>query len=138
MNKYIPKVGEAFEWQTLGGWKKENAVVFENEKQIVVINCKGFIEVISKSIDFRPAPTKADLERQELLLILDSGLSDESTVSAMLLSGFTIPKKVKRSDIADAIYNSIADVTDIQSKYAANKVCNLLGDLVEQDEGGVL
>ena len=43
-------------------------------------------------------------------------------------------EKVKRGDVVNVIYNSMADVTNGQSKHAADKVCELLGDLVEDDQ----
>jgi hypothetical protein len=135
MNKYIPKVGEAFEWETLGGWKKENAVVFENEKQIVVINCKGFMDVISKDINFRPAPTKSDVERERLIDILNSEYGTNKAVFSIQKAGFMIPKKIKRSDIYNTFKDSIESAYFINAELATDAICELLGDLVEQDEG---
>jgi hypothetical protein len=133
MSKYIPKVGEAFEWQTFRcDWKKENAVVFETEKQIAFINCKGLMEVISKNIDFRPAPTKSDVERERLLAILkEEFLSDLQKVNVIQQAGFTIPKKVERVDIFKLIHEN-----ECSDNYLTNEICKLLGDLVEQDKGG--
>jgi hypothetical protein len=135
VSKYIPKVGEAFEWQTLGGWKKENKVVFENEKQIVVINCKGFMDVISKYVDFRPAPTKSDDEREQLLSLMSQSGFLADRASAIQQAGFTIPERMSFKD-----YETIVDINNHNyGRYEALIAGGyLLGELVEQDEGGAL
>jgi hypothetical protein len=135
MNKYIPKVGEEFEWQTLGGWKKENKVVFENEKQIVVINRKGFMDVISKDIDFRQIQTKSDVEREQLLSLMQQSGFFADRVSAIQQAGFTIPPSIKRSDVR-RIVDINSNMKGYEDEGLVTAICDLLGDLVEQDEGG--
>jgi hypothetical protein len=142
VNKYIPKVGEVFQVynDTLDGWHSRSKAVLITDKQVVYLDDYGMTAAICLTRTFRPIQTKADVEREQLYGFFNDasnfGHSDEWLINKIQESSFTIPKKIKRSDIADAIYSSIGDVTDIQSKYAANKVCKLLGDLVEQDDKG--
>jgi geranylgeranyl pyrophosphate synthase len=139
MNKYIPKVGEAFQFinDTSNCWVQCGKVIAETHTEIAYLyESNGEIRTLKKDRRFFPIQTKADDEREQLREIINKSISKKEMINLIQQAGFTIPKKVKRSDIADAIYSSIGDVTDIQSKYAANKVCNLLGDLVEQDKGG--
>jgi hypothetical protein len=134
MTKYIPKVGEEFEWETFKCyWKKENAVVFETEKQIAFINCKGLMEVISKNINFRPIQTKSDVEREQLITILSKSHphQDVTRADAIIKAGFTIPKKIKRGDVF-----ALLSGRECSDNYLTNKICELLGDLVEQDDKG--
>ena len=132
-DKYIPKVGEAFECYNaiLEGWYSFPKVVLITDKQVVYLDDTfGLTASICLTGTFRPIQTKADVERQELLLILNSALSDESTVSAILLSGFTIPKKIKRSDVLNVVESFTFPYSAVT---LTNEICNLLGDLVEQD-----
>jgi hypothetical protein len=141
MSKYIPKVGEAFEWERFRHeWKKENAVVFETEKQIAFINCKGLMEVMSKNINFRPTQTESDVEREQLGNLIYAYRTHMGGDTAMLINeiikaGFTIPKKVNRSDIENTILAKFCNSHVIRC-YLVTAICELLGDLVEQDKGG--
>jgi len=101
-DRYIPKVGDEFEWETLGGWKRETEVVFETEKQIAVIDPGGFIDLISKDIEFRPIPTKADVERV-LLRGLCFANTSEDAAEEIQKAGFTIPKKVSFRDLSESM-----------------------------------
>ena len=136
--KYIPKVGEEFEWQTLGGWNRETEVVFETKKEIAVINRQGFIDVISKDIDFRPIPVKADVEREQLYSFFNNANnfshSDEWVIKRIQQAGFTIPKKVKRSDVAKTINHASCYANSRIDERMCNAICTLFGDLVEQDQ----
>jgi len=142
-DRYIPKVGdEGFEWsnQLSGGWTKCGEVIADTDKQIVCLEVNGYICVLSKTHDFRPVSvkTKADVEFEQLArLILDSYrrcTGPDYCAKNIQKAGFTIPKKVKRSELARAIWNALADVTELQANHAAGKVCEfLLGDLVEDE-----
>jgi ribosome-interacting GTPase 1 len=143
MTKYIPKVGEAFEFYSdvLKGWYDQPKVLLITDKEVVYLGDNGRIAGLCLTRTFRPIRTKSDVELDELIEVIYNNTSlirqySKNVAIKIQQAGFTIHKKVKRSDIADAIYSSIGDVTDIQSKYAANKVCKLLGDLVEQDDKG--
>jgi hypothetical protein len=145
MNKYIPKVGEAFQFysDTFGYWVQCGKVVAETHTEIAyLIGLDGEIRTLKKDRRFFPTSTKSDLERDNLLKIIENCLENciENGMSIMACeiqhAGFTIPKKVKRSDISHIIFNSIQDVTEHQAIHAANKICDLLGDLVEQDDKG--
>jgi hypothetical protein len=49
-------------------------------------------------------------------------------------AGFTIPKKVKRSELHESLY--FAFLTPDEQERIFVSVRELLGDLVEQDKGG--
>ena len=57
--KYIPKVGEAFEWfhYTQEKWVKANAAVLVTENEIAALDDEGMIELYSFSDKFRPRTT---------------------------------------------------------------------------------
>jgi 5-formaminoimidazole-4-carboxamide-1-beta-D-ribofuranosyl 5'-monophosphate synthetase len=136
MNKYIPKVGEVFEYKTSGGWKKQPEVVFETEKQIAFIGLQGFIILLSKENNFRPIQKKSDVEREQLVDILRKDyMLAEGKVEFIQEAGFTIPKKIKRSDIENTILAKFCNSHVIRC-YLVTAICELLGDLVEQDEKG--
>jgi hypothetical protein len=137
MNKYIPKVGEVFEYKTSGGWKKQPEVVFETEKQIAFIGLQGFIILLSKENNFRPIQKKSDVEREQLVDILRKDyMLAEGKVEFIQEAGFTIPKKVKRSELKKIINHHHGDSAVSYTKTVDILICKLLGDLVEQDEGG--
>jgi len=131
MSKYIPKVGEEFEWLSIsGGWSKQTCAIV-TKKIVAYENEGGYLDCIPKEYEFRSVPTKADVERERLLKILDecyeSGLS--ITAKEIQKSGFTIPKKVKRSDIEKCVNHWVSFEYGVLS----NSICELLGDLLESD-----
>jgi hypothetical protein len=137
MSRYIPKVGEAFQWKdgfhTI--WSTESKAVFTTDNEIAFIQMGLIRTLLNKECEFRPAPTKSDVERKQLIEIIeecyDSGCS--IITKEIQQAGFTIPKKIKRKDIA-AIINK-AHPMDIT--ITIDFLCELLGDLVEQgDKGG--
>jgi hypothetical protein len=136
MSKYIPKVGEAFEkYNTVdNGWDKKGAAIFVTDNEVAVLDEGGMIDTFPLDDEFRPISTKSDVEREQLLEIIeecyDSGCS--IITKGIQQAGFTIPKKIKRSDIA-AIINK-AHPLDIT--ITIDFICELLGDLVDQDKGG--
>jgi hypothetical protein len=134
VNKYTPKVGEVFEKYNTAdlGWDKKGTAIFVTDNEVAVLDEDGMIDTFPLDGEFRGIQTKADVERQELLLILDSLSYDEEAVSAMQMAGFTIPKKIKRSELE----GTIADVwagSYTQRTIVVKAVIKLLGDLVEQD-----
>ena len=76
---------------------------------------------------FKPIPTKADIEHEKLIEILKMSQHEIITAYAIQNAGFTIPKKVKRIDIENAIINGLYVDCDV----AVDNVYKLLGDLVE-------
>ena len=138
MSKYIPKVGEAFEWKFDGivKWSKARKVICITENDIGYESDTGYIVTISKQCMFRAIQIKSDVEREQLLTLLRDYVNAEIGVTVYIIqqAGFTIPKKIKRSDLLNQIkpYALISD----GAKYAIlNDICDFLGDLVE-DEGG--
>lgn len=137
MGKYIPKVGETFEWREspCKAWQTCGAVLARTEKAIACPSGTGFINTFNtEHCEFRPIPTKADAEREQLEeMIKHCEVSSVFTlIERIQKAGFTIPKKVKRSDIEGIldIYSSIAQRSIITT--LADRLCKLLGDLVEQ------
>jgi hypothetical protein len=86
--------------------------------------------------NFRPIPTKPDVERDQLLEILCHSWQDTNKkLDRIQQAGFTIPKKVKSSDVRSMVgINS--SMTSYQDEVLIEEIFNLLGDLVEQDKGG--
>ena len=131
MSKYIPKVGEEFQLSNASGsWSGNKKAVFITPLEVIWLDDEGLTQfAIIERAKFRPAPTKADVERKTLIDILNKEDSFKfSRVAAIQNAGFTIPKKVKRSEIADVVANtspmiSVEDLVD--------EICNLLGDLIE-------
>jgi hypothetical protein len=137
MSKYIPKVGEAFEWQGVGGsiWFTANKCICETRKAFGYECDNGWIKTVKKLCEFRPIQTKSDVEREQLVNILRKDyLRAERKAEFMQDAGFTIPKKVKRKDI---YYIANLNAFDKDGSSAiTDAMCELLGDLVEQDKGG--
>jgi hypothetical protein len=137
MNKYIPKVGEAFEWEASGNWDVSGIVVLVTPLEIVWLDDYGITQflTISKSI-MRPIPTKANVEREHLRNCLAMHTNrTESAINEIQKAGFTIPKKIKRSDVHRIITTDISKIYQ-HNLLIVNDICDLLGDLVEQDEKG--
>jgi hypothetical protein len=140
MSKYIPKVGEAFESKTTSGsdWFKCGKVLAQTDKQIVYLKIDGFAAILHKDHYFRPIATKADVEREQLIHILNSEYGTNKAVFSIQQAGFTIHKKVKRSDIGNTIALNLDSSYEIR-RGITKAICSLLGDLVEQeDKGGEL
>ena len=133
MSKYIPKVGEAFEWfnHTQEEWVKTNAVVLVTENEIAALDDDGMIELYSFSDKFRPIPNKSDIEREQLIEIVQGIATSVKCATVIQNAGFTIPKKVKRSELADAMESYYINYEAKVSIFS--DICNLLGDLVEDD-----
>ena len=138
MSKYIPKVGEAFEWsyKNVIYWSKAKALI-ETERSIGYEDKDGFLVTINKECEFRPIPTKADDELYNLVLIIEDCYESGISVTAKEIqqAGFTIPKKIKRRDVENVIANNYGG-NEALSCWTAMEICELLGDLVERDEGG--
>ena len=132
MDKYIPKVGEAFEWRrdSQGIWQKVGACLVWSAKAVGYETPNGWITSVDKEFQFRPFQIKADVELEQLIDILRKNyMLAEGKVQSIQEAGFTIPKKVKRSDIVTLI----SDWTD-EPQALTYEICELLGDLVEQDQ----
>jgi hypothetical protein len=143
MSKYIPKVGEAFEFysMTIESWCERPKVFLITDKELVYLDDKGRVSGLCLSKDFRPIKTKADVERDELVGIICNNTSlihqySEKVAIKIQQAGFTIPKKVKRSELKKIINHHHGDSAVSYTKTVDILICNLLGDLVEQDEGG--
>jgi hypothetical protein len=134
MNKYIPKVGDTVINETYG------------DKRIVIAlgNAKAFLrredghECSAYFSDCKPIQTKADDELYNLVLIIEdcyeSGIS--ATAKEIQKAGFTIPKKIKRSEISMIISRNSNYCKNPMFPSMLSGICELLGDLVEQDIGG--
>jgi hypothetical protein len=137
-DRYIPKVGdEGFEWsnQIKSVWMKCGKVIAETNKQIAYLDAHGEIGTLSKTHEFRPIPTKADVERERLGKLIDEyrtymGGDDDALINQMQKDGFTIPKKVKRSEILEV---AKVDLFSEEAESFTDVICQLLGDLVESD-----
>jgi hypothetical protein len=143
MKKYIPKVGEEFEWRGVGGstWFTANKCICETRKAFGYECDNGWISTVNKLCEFRPIQTKADVEREQLLDIMNKifygkDIHKIHAVQEIQNLNFTIPKKVKRSDIYNTFKDSIESAYFINAELCTDAICDLLGDLVEQDKGG--
>lgn len=129
--KWYPSVGEKVFNVTYG---TEDLVLAVGKKKAFLQSESGR-EVSVYLGEVIPIKTKADVEREFLEGIIDDihGISIvdlTNAVQKIQKAGFTIPQKVKRSDILSAIsvlgfnqYQSCLKITDA--------ICDLLGDLVE-------
>jgi hypothetical protein len=139
MSKYIPKVGEAFEFYSdvLKGWYDRPKVLLITDKEVVYLGDNGRIAGLCLTRTFRPIQTKSDVEREQLYGFFNDasnfGHSDEWLINKIQESNFTIPNKVKRSDVYNAVESFVFPMAGIGLTGA---ICELLGDLVEQDEKG--
>jgi hypothetical protein len=141
MNKYIPKVGEVFQVynDTLDGWHSRSKAVLITDKQVVYLDDHGLTAAICLTRTFRPIQTKTDVELDELIEVIYNNTSlirqySKNVAIKIQQAGFTIPKKVKRKDI---YYIANLNAFDKDGSSAiTDAMCELLGDLVEQDKGG--
>ena len=126
--KYIPKMGDT----VLSDSGNECIVLHVGEKSLFVKWSDG--EEFSADFDyFRQIPTKSDVEREQLIMILSKNLRYLDKVAKEIQNaGFTIPKKVKRSEIADVVVNN-SSMDCVEDENLADELCNLLGDLVEDE-----
>jgi hypothetical protein len=143
MKKYIPKVGEVFQVynDTLDGWHSRSKAVLITDKQVVYLDDYGMTAAICLTRTFRPIQTKADVEREQLNEIIYKGTAYkikyvEEISHEIQQAGFTIPKKVKRSELKKIINHHHSDSAVSYTKTVDILICNLLGDLVDQDDGG--
>ena len=139
MSKYVPKVGDSgFCWYNpyKNQWEKRGEVIAVTPKQIVYLSSRNYVEVLSVKNEFKPIPTKADVEREQLIQIMQDisrGRGNfDTAASEIQKAGFTIPKKVKRSDVSNtiAIYFPLGFGA---GNNLTTYICELLGDLVESD-----
>jgi hypothetical protein len=111
---------------------------FVNENFVVGTTSGNYALSLERQFcTFYQIPTKADDELYNLVLIIEdcyeSGIS--ATAKEIQQAGFTIPKKIKRSDIENTILAKFCNSHVIRC-YLVTAICDLLGDLVEQDKGG--
>ena len=129
MDKYIPKVGDTVFNEVYG---KENLVLAIGKERVFLRTAKSD-EVTAFFDDCKPIQTKADIENVKLVGIMQEinmgGGGFYLLAKQIQKDGFTIPKKIKRSDVSALI----SDWTDLPN-VLTSEVCNLLGDLVEQDQ----
>jgi hypothetical protein len=140
MSKYIPKVGEAFEWRgvEVSTWFTANKCICETRKAFGYECDNGWISTVNKLCEFRPIQTKTDVELDELIEVIYNNTSlirqySKNVAIKIQEAGFTIPKKVKRSDVYNAVESFIFPMAGIG---LTDAICEVLGDLVEQDEKG--
>jgi hypothetical protein len=139
MSKYIPKVGEAFEFYSdvLKGWYDRTKVLLITDKEVVYLGDNGRIAGLCLTRTFRPIQTKADVEREQLIdIVRKHRMLPEGRVELIQQAGFTIPKKIKRSELKKIINHHHSNSAVGYTKTVDILICKLLGDLVEQDKGG--
>jgi hypothetical protein len=126
MSKYIPKVGDI----VLSGLGEECKVLHVGNKSLFV-EC-GSSEFAVGFDYFKPIPTKADIEREKLEVILGDYAHAQIRLTTIEIqkAGFTIPKKVKRSDISNAIALYFPMGFGAGNNLTID-ICNLLGDLIQ-------
>jgi hypothetical protein len=139
VSKYIPKVGEAFQFinEVSNCWVQCGKVIAETHTEIAYLHeSNGEIRTIKKDARFFPAPTKADVEWKQLIDILRKDyLLAEGEVEFIQDAGFTIPKKIKRSELFQVVANTSTAIVQ-NDELVVDAICELLGDLVEQDDNG--
>jgi hypothetical protein len=132
MSKYIPKVGD----KVLSDIGVECKILHVGEKLLFVRSVTGN-EFSADFKYFKPIPTKADIEREQLSdIIYLYNAKDKShsihAASEIQRAGFTIPKKVKHSEIYGTILDS-RQCTANECLVITEEICELLGDLVDSD-----
>ena len=135
-DKYIPKVGEECKFMMQGNTSLLLIVPeFVNDNFVVGTSKNNHPVSLARAIcTFYPIQTKSDIEREQLIDILRKNYTlTEGRVQSIQEAGFTIPKKIKRSDILQLIFSIHSALTRDQVFLISDKICNLLGDLVEQD-----
>jgi hypothetical protein len=139
MKKYIPKVGEAFEFYSdlLKGWYDRPKVLLITDKEVVYLGDNGRIAALCLTKAFRPIPTKTDVEREQLLKIIEKFYQGHWSIIAKEVqqAGFTIPPNIKRSDVR-RIVDINSNMKGYEDEGLVTAICDLLGDLVEQDDKG--
>jgi ribosome-interacting GTPase 1 len=143
MSKYIPKVGEAFEWRSEGykTWHTAGVCIAHSANEVGYESPNGWITTVNKLCEFRPIPTKSDVERDELIEVIYNNTSlirqySKNVAIKIQQAGFTIPPSIKRSDVHKEVCNCLENTSLNQRINLADAICELLGDLVEQDKGG--
>jgi hypothetical protein len=145
MSKYIPKVGEAFQFysDTFGYWVQCGKVIAETHTEIAYLyESNGEIRTLKKDRRFFPIQTKSAVEREQLTRLIANSYNKntgfEACAKSIQQAGFTIPKKIKRSDIDKILHKHFDqdDVSITMKHILINEFCDLLGDLVEQDDKG--
>ena len=138
-DRYIPKVGD--ECEVLNSKLLcpvyEKCIILFIGKHAVVYTSESCEERQARigDLSFRPIPTKADVEREQLCELLEDSCAyvpNEGLAEEIQRLGFTIPKKVRRSELnafLDKWYGEWLDDNDM----AADELCELLGDLVEDE-----
>ena len=124
--KYIPKVGD----KVLCELNSECIVLYVGQELVLVRNES---EEFSAEFDyFKPIPNKSDVEREQLKLILGDYVNAtiDETINRLQNAKFTIPKKVKLSEIEKLVKHWVSFTYD----GLIDDICNLLGDLVENDQ----
>ena len=139
MNKYIPKVGEAFEWRSDedDNWITGGKCICQTSKAIGYEESSGWITSVNILCEFRPISTKADVERDMLIEILKKTSTYRFIDEAKEIqqAGFTIPKKIKRSNVRSMV-DMNSSMKGYEDEGLVTAICELLGDLVEQDDKG--
>jgi hypothetical protein len=134
VNKYIPKVGEECEVLNtkLSCAEYEKCMPLYVGKYAIVYTSLSCTERQGsfESCNFRPIPTKPAVEREQLIEICFNNISVHAA-KEIQKAGFTIPKKVKRSDVRSLVHE-----WSVKPCRLVVEICDLLGDLVEQDKGG--
>ena len=138
MTKYVPKVGEAFEWfnTTQCEWVKANKAVLVTDNEVCELDDDGMIDIYPIENKFRPITIKADVERDRLLDIMNrifygKDIHKIHAVQEIQKAGFTIPKKVERSYIWAVICENSGALEFKKRRHIEGAVLELLGDLVE-------
>jgi hypothetical protein len=141
MSKYIPKVGEAFEFysMTIESWCERPKVFLMTDKELVYLDDKGRVSGLCLSKEFRPIQTKTNVELDELIEVIYNNTSlirqySKKVAIKIQEAGFTIPPSIKRSELHESLY--FAFLTPDEQERIFVSVRELLGDLVEQDKGG--
>ena len=133
MSKYIPKVGESCILIHANKSLCDILILAETDAEFWVQFLDGKrTTVVSKyGKEFRPIPTKADGERDLMMYCLSGGETDGIVADMLQGKGFTIPKKLKRSELADVMESYY--ITYEAKVSIFSEICDLLGDLVEDD-----
>ena len=142
--KYIPKVGDNFQYKLNSGTWSDCAdceCLAIGKSNIFILNKhtgNEYLIPIIGGYEFRPIPTKADVERDRLSKLIHDfkthmGGDEKLLLDQIQNAGFTIQKKVKRSEIRARLCESLESLHFISVETATDEMVNFLGDLVEDE-----
>lgn len=133
-DKYIPKVGEEFNHKHKSAffWESSQKCTYASDRQIGFTLPNGLLGLLHMEYcEFRPIPTKADVEREELgkIIFADIELAKfqevEIAVRAIQAANYTKRPVIERDDILYEVM-SFSRMLEKENINITEAVCDLL------------